>query len=517
MKRTKGLLLTLLCGLFITGTAVTVTAAPPESGDCDKTRMANAVRQAIPSFPFFLESAQSTELADQGNILSWSYTVEKNDGVLEIQSWVPAPDGADGESSAEAARPRIQFTTEWHIAFAFQGPHGEADLRTAYGKALSEDQVCGDQQVSSAVFGPNSCLGSWSQKGTEDPSWSNEPYRGGARAYLALPCAKILVTITIDVYAPTAHGSRDKTNVLAALQEAGDRYIREVVLPLQDAVSGALEGAPPKPFGGTAVPTGPGEETVSGMTAGGDITSTEPAAEDPPVAEPVDGIRTTGESPERATVPEKQPAGESEPQQAVTRTDVPRQQDPQPSDDEIMISIDPEFEEDIPPELLEQIRASIEAEREGGGPPEMDDEVWITGEGMDDTLIEGYRLLAEAPPEQAAAYFRQALQEDKENPEIHMALGDVLMIQGKPAEAAEVYQSAARLDPLDPVLRLFLGEAYIELGKWAEAEVAIREAIRLDPDNGDNYGVLAMVLSEQGKYDEAGRATQRAEELGSPE
>ena len=60
-----------------------------------------------------------------------------------------------------------------------------------------------------------------------------------------------------------------------------------------------------------------------------------------------------------------------------------------------------------------------------------------------------------------------------------------------------------RLSPGTAEVHARLGLIYFQQGKFAEAVVPLREALRLKPDLPKLDALLAMSLSELGKYEEA--------------
>jgi tetratricopeptide (TPR) repeat protein len=80
-------------------------------------------------------------------------------------------------------------------------------------------------------------------------------------------------------------------------------------------------------------------------------------------------------------------------------------------------------------------------------------------------------------------------------------------------DAAETLLSGLALRPEDRSLRTSLGETYRRMGNLPEAERVFRELTRTDADYANGYMGLAMVLTEQKKYDQAEALLQKASQL----
>lgn len=115
----------------------------------------------------------------------------------------------------------------------------------------------------------------------------------------------------------------------------------------------------------------------------------------------------------------------------------------------------------------------------------------------------GGLLLDQGRPEEAAACFRSALKLAPGHPQLLLQLGNALFAQGRHAEAAESFRAALRGDPSDPAAHYNLGNALRELGQPKQAADCYRAALKLAPNDADSHNNLGNVLRELGRLDEA--------------
>jgi predicted CXXCH cytochrome family protein len=119
---------------------------------------------------------------------------------------------------------------------------------------------------------------------------------------------------------------------------------------------------------------------------------------------------------------------------------------------------------------------------------------------------EFFHQLAEAyfrtgKPEEAAAWYRRALEKDGQYRPAIRNLGETLTKLGRFAEAAEVLRRA----PGDPISLNNLGEALIEEGSAKEAIAVLRRSLELDPDSPDALNNLGRAESRTGNQQAAER------------
>jgi tetratricopeptide (TPR) repeat protein len=86
-------------------------------------------------------------------------------------------------------------------------------------------------------------------------------------------------------------------------------------------------------------------------------------------------------------------------------------------------------------------------------------------------------------------------------------LGDKMMGEKKPEDAVAYYREAIRLGPDYAEAREGLGSAYYALKRFPDAEAALKDAIRLKPDLADAHFGLGMTLLAMGRKAEAQRVS----------
>lgn len=83
-------------------------------------------------------------------------------------------------------------------------------------------------------------------------------------------------------------------------------------------------------------------------------------------------------------------------------------------------------------------------------------------------------------------------------------LGDFLRLQQAWDEAEAVYQEALKLNPRDSSTHVALGWLYYERDRNVEAALTqFEQAIALAPGNGGAYSSMGLVLTQEGRYNEA--------------
>lgn len=88
----------------------------------------------------------------------------------------------------------------------------------------------------------------------------------------------------------------------------------------------------------------------------------------------------------------------------------------------------------------------------------------------------GFALDESGKPDEAAVWFRRALELDPDHRAAHNNLGKILFGQGKKAEAVGQFQAALKLDPNDAAAHFNLALALSALGRDAEAATHYRAA-----------------------------------------
>jgi tetratricopeptide (TPR) repeat protein len=95
-------------------------------------------------------------------------------------------------------------------------------------------------------------------------------------------------------------------------------------------------------------------------------------------------------------------------------------------------------------------------------------------------------------------------------------LGDAYVRQSKWDEAIAALQKSIWLNPYYSAPYILLGRAYVKKEQPARAEAMLRRAIQYDPNNRSAHYLLAQVLQQTGRADEAKREFEIAEKLTGP-
>ena len=110
--------------------------------------------------------------------------------------------------------------------------------------------------------------------------------------------------------------------------------------------------------------------------------------------------------------------------------------------------------------------------------------------------------------EQAEAMYRQALQQQPDQPDALGLLGVIALQAGRPDAAVELLRRAAQIAPNFAVFNN-LGEALRHAGRLKEAIDAYNRSIALNPHHPDAYSNLALAASRIGNIDAAVSALER--------
>lgn len=115
----------------------------------------------------------------------------------------------------------------------------------------------------------------------------------------------------------------------------------------------------------------------------------------------------------------------------------------------------------------------------------------------------GEVLTADGKPEEAAAFFRKAIQLKPNIPETWNNLGVVLRTQGQLAEAVAAFAKSVDLNPSSAESWFNLGSARFDEGKSALAVESLSRAVQLKPDYAQAHNNLANALLAVGRADDA--------------
>ncbi|KAJ2478895.1 TOM (translocase of outer membrane) complex component [Coemansia sp. RSA 2131] len=117
--------------------------------------------------------------------------------------------------------------------------------------------------------------------------------------------------------------------------------------------------------------------------------------------------------------------------------------------------------------------------------------------------------------EEVSSLLDQAHKADAENAETFFQQGQVHFLKQEFEAASNDYKRAAELDPDFVYPRIQLGVVQFKVGKIEEAMATFDEAMKKFPTRSDLYNYYGEVLAEQGGYDSAIGAFEKAIELDS--
>ena len=115
----------------------------------------------------------------------------------------------------------------------------------------------------------------------------------------------------------------------------------------------------------------------------------------------------------------------------------------------------------------------------------------------------GVTLLASGRFEEAAAAFRQAIDDEPRQPTLWVNLGIALRFSGKRDEARRLFERALPLEATHRVAGHQLAQLDLEAGDLAGAERHLREVLTTEPGAADVRNSLGLVLERQGRLREA--------------
>jgi tetratricopeptide (TPR) repeat protein len=104
--------------------------------------------------------------------------------------------------------------------------------------------------------------------------------------------------------------------------------------------------------------------------------------------------------------------------------------------------------------------------------------------------------------EEAAGYYRKALEIDPESTDAHMSLGDIYLRAGKFDDATREQEEAVRISPEAEGAYCNLGNIELRRGRYARAAEYFSEQLRAR-DSAEAHGNLGAALNYQGKFADA--------------
>lgn len=126
----------------------------------------------------------------------------------------------------------------------------------------------------------------------------------------------------------------------------------------------------------------------------------------------------------------------------------------------------------------------------------------------------GSRLL-DAAPDRSLTFARLAVRWEPGNPHGWTLWAEALVRLERGNLAEFVFWEAIRRFPDDAVSRGALADLLAGMGRSSEAEALYRETIRRFPDEAVSWTALGHLLLDQRRFDEAGKAVDELERLGS--
>jgi len=132
---------------------------------------------------------------------------------------------------------------------------------------------------------------------------------------------------------------------------------------------------------------------------------------------------------------------------------------------------------------------------------------------MREMLEMGARHQIEGRLPQAEHLFRQALEEQPDNPDALRLLGVLLVQKGEVDQGMELLQAAVSLKPDSVEALSGLGLAHAQKGELDQAEVCLRRALALTPQSAEAHNNLAQALVARGELDAARELLEQALEL----
>lgn len=116
--------------------------------------------------------------------------------------------------------------------------------------------------------------------------------------------------------------------------------------------------------------------------------------------------------------------------------------------------------------------------------------------------------------DEALAYQERVVAADPHDAQTRVELGfNYLNHQDRPVDAARVLGEAVQLEPTAKFIT-FLGQAQVVAGDLQGAERSLRRAIEVDHQYGYAYSVLAGLLGDEGRDEEAAQLKEDAQSRG---
>ncbi len=120
------------------------------------------------------------------------------------------------------------------------------------------------------------------------------------------------------------------------------------------------------------------------------------------------------------------------------------------------------------------------------------------------------RVEESSDPQLALVAYGEAAKATPQDPEPHIAAGQLLARQNNLDAASREYQAAMGLDPTSTPAMSGLVNVFIAQKKYGDAEAALNKLLTANPHDASNNLQLARVLAAEGKNDEAALALKAA-------
>ena len=115
----------------------------------------------------------------------------------------------------------------------------------------------------------------------------------------------------------------------------------------------------------------------------------------------------------------------------------------------------------------------------------------------------GHTLVRLDRPAEALQTFRDAVHIYPNLPDVWSAMGSLQEKMGRPDEAVESYRKVSALEPKNPEWPKRISALELKKGDKKNAEASLKEWMERDPDNDDPVILLADLLTEQNRWEEA--------------
>jgi predicted Zn-dependent protease len=142
------------------------------------------------------------------------------------------------------------------------------------------------------------------------------------------------------------------------------------------------------------------------------------------------------------------------------------------------------------PEVVDSSARAEGADEEGRDPAEV-------------LLQRGREALFNGSPEEALAYFREAISAQPQNPRVAVSAGAAALRANQPELAIELLRPLENRFPDSAALRRVLGAAYYRTGDYHSSQQVLRQALSLDKSSALAYFLMGCTLAKLGQSQSA--------------